>query len=355
MKKSLKFEHISFGYDKRKLLFNDANFNVSGGEPGKGHIVALMGASGTGKSTLFKLILGVEKPLSGNVAFNGPNDVIAYLPQEPVLLEHLSAARNALYFKDTARYSKHFNQVLFDQLVRSLDMADVISGNGSVDELSGGQRQRLSLLRALSINPSLLLLDEPTNGLDAEIKMNFLAKLREITDQYGLLVVYISHHKLEAEAIADEVLFLHRPQTGSMENQLFQGSILSFIQSPPLLDALKVFQYPNPNILLLQNGPTGIVPAQAGAGEHSFYIGLEERHISFGENGWPYEVISSNPVKRVIRLEQSELPITVSTKLFENITSNTIKISGNFKRYGMNGQLIDEIQIIDNIKHERKA
>ena len=353
--KSLKFDRVTFGYDKRKLLFNDTVFEINADTVAKGHIVALMGASGTGKSTLFKLVLGNEKPLSGKISFQGENDVIAYLPQEPVLFEHLSPARNASYFQNTARYGKHFNQKLFDELVVSLGMGEVLAGAGSVSDLSGGQRQRLSLLRALSINPSLLLLDEPTNGLDAEIKMNFLSKLREITDQYGLLVIYISHHKLEAETIADEVLFLHRAAETAFENQVYQGSILDFIQSPPLLDALKVFQYPHPNILLLEKKGTLLTPVRTGGAGDRCYIGLRDEHIRISDNGWPYEVVSGNPVHNVIRLSESGQLLTLSTKLFGNTMSNKITIHGSFNAYDLNGKLIRTIQIKHNTEDERYA
>ena len=203
--KSLSFNNISFGYNHDTPIFKDLNLEIKAKQ---GHVVALMGASGSGKSTLLKLILENEKPQTGSIKFDMSNPVIAYLPQEPVLFEHLTPMQNARYFQRSSYYKKHFNENLFWELITSLNIQDVLEKSKSVLELSGGQRQRLSLLRALSIQPDLLLLDEPTNGLDATVKLQFLNKLREVVLKYGLMVIYVTHHKLETELIADEVIYI---------------------------------------------------------------------------------------------------------------------------------------------------
>ena len=168
--KFISFENITFGYRKNDPIFKDLSFKISGSDSGRGHVIALMGASGTGKSTLFKLILQTEKIQNGAISFDKKEPVIAYLPQEPVLFEHLSPKQNARYFERSSYFKKRFNESLYNELIHSLNIDDVLKETRSVLEMSGGQRQRLSLLRALSIQPDFLLLDEPTTGLDAEGK-----------------------------------------------------------------------------------------------------------------------------------------------------------------------------------------
>src|ERR1700761_9223999 len=105
---SIKFENVGFGYRKGQKIFRDLSFGISNSYfSGNGYVVVLMGASGSGKSTLLKLMLQTEKPQEGQVVF-GTQPVMSYLPQEPVLFDHLSPLNNARYFSTIAHYKGRF-------------------------------------------------------------------------------------------------------------------------------------------------------------------------------------------------------------------------------------------------------
>lgn len=338
--KTLNFNNVNFSYKNGTPIFKDLNLTLNAD---KGHVVALMGASGSGKSTIFKLILNNEKPNKGKIEFNIPDPIIAYLPQEPVLFEHLSPMQNARYFQRSSHYKKHFNEPLFFDLIKSLNILDVLEESKSVLELSGGQRQKLSLLRALSIQPDILLLDEPTTGLDANVKLQFLNKLREIVLKYGLMVIYITHHKLETEMIADEIVYLSTNNgTGST---IYRNDILNFIKQPPILEALEVFSYPKPNILLGKIQNNIFVPIDEKSSSNIFYLGLTEDKIIFSNAGLEYDIIASNAINTIIRFKGSEQQINLSTEKIPTDKTSHITFEGTFNTYKLNGEFLNTLTI----------
>lgn len=338
--KLLSFNNISFGYAKNTPIFKELNLHI---EAKEGYVVALMGASGSGKSTLFKLILQNEKPQQGNISFGIADPVISYLPQEPVLFEHLTPMQNARYFQRSSNYKKHFNENLFTELIRSLNIQDVLENSKSVLELSGGQRQRLSLLRALSIQPNLLLLDEPTTGLDATVKLQFLNKLREIVLKHKLTVIYITHHKLETELIADEIVYLSSKNNSPAK--IYRDDLLNFVKHPPLLEALEVFAYPKPNIIKGKMANGEILPVKEKENGNVLYFGIKEENILISEKGVEYHIIASNPINTTIELAGSKQQLTLNTEKIKNSQYKNISFSGTFNTYNTNGEFINAITI----------
>ena len=246
--KSLEFKNCSFGYNKNKFVFEDISLEIKSDDT-TGYVSAIMGASGCGKTTLLKLILEVEKPFSGQIIKEPTQPVISYVPQDAMLFEHLTPLQNARYFEMINNYKPRFCNKLFDQVSTILELDCILNKSKSIYELSGGERQRLSLLRALSIQPDMLLLDEPLTGLDADVKKEFLIKLREITLQYKLLVLYVTHNNMEPQLIADEIVYMIEDEKQNVIKNISQNDIIEFIRRPPSLEAAKVFKYPDLNIL----------------------------------------------------------------------------------------------------------
>ncbi len=244
---NIRVENIEFSYKKKKV-FKDfsLDFTFIGN---KGHVYALMGPSGCGKTTLLKLLLNTEKQTQGNINISPDNPVISYVPQAPVLFEHLTPLQNALYLKKIDKYRNQFNQTFFEELTTFLDLEEVLNTSKSVLEMSGGQKQKLSLLRALSIKPNILLMDEPCSGLDEEVKKHFLLSLKTIIEENNILVIYVTHHNAEAKLIADDVIYLMPNKKNGLINKSFKTDIHSFTQSPPVIDVAQAFGFPDYNIL----------------------------------------------------------------------------------------------------------
>lgn len=344
MTKSISIQNLHFAYKGKQKVFQDFTLNLVQPDQ-KGKVTAIMGSSGSGKTTLMKLLLGIEEQQQGLLNINPSNPVISYVPQEPVLFEHMSVADNAAYFKFAGMYKNRFNEELYNSLVESLDLKDVLAKGKSVMELSGGQKQRLSLLRALSIEPDILLLDEPCNGLDAAVKRSFLNKLREITEQYGLFVLYITHHKLEAQLVADEVVYLVQDKTAGVVSRSAQGTIEDFMKRPPVLEAAQVFRFPDVKLLPVHINGQGTSDIAASENDISQYWLVEDENINVNvKEGWPFKLVSKSPVYAVIRHEVSMVEWMMPTSFFKDFEAGSlvwITLSKRSTEYSKDGFLIN--------------
>ena len=334
--KSIHINNISFNYKKGKPVFQNFSLQLSQDEA-KGKVTAIMGSSGSGKSTLMKLLLGIEKPLSGCIEMKPANPVFSYVPQEAVLFEHLSIQDNARYFQFAGAFKRRFNEGLYTELVNSLGLEDVVNAKKSILELSGGQKQRLGLLRALSIEPDFLLLDEPCNGLDAEVKRSFLNKLREITQRYSLAVLYITHHKLEAQLIADDVVYLLQDKITGTVKQAAQGSIVEFMEKPPVLEAAYIFRFPDVKVLPVKPGVNGKMILADGEHDTTEHWLVEDNQIELNTvDGFSFKVVSKSAVYTVIRNEVAGLEWMMNSKLLTRFEINSmlnLSVSDNVLKY----------------------
>jgi osmoprotectant transport system ATP-binding protein len=180
-------------------------------------VSVLLGTSGSGKSTILRLLTGLAAPSSGEVRLWGetvsPATMgalrrrLGYVIQEGGLFPHLTAADNvalaARYFGwDEARVASRLQEL------RSLTHLPAEALARYPAQLSGGQRQRVGLMRALMLGPELLLLDEPLGALDPMIRADLRADLREIFRRLGQTVVLVTHDLAEAAFFADRVVLL---------------------------------------------------------------------------------------------------------------------------------------------------
>src|SRR4028119_1212001 len=131
--KFIKAENINFGYTKKNLVFCNLSFELNS-ENDVPFIAAIMGNSGSGKSTLLKLLLNVEKLNSGAIITKPAKPTFSYVPQEPVLFEHLSLMDNARYLSRISSYKNKFDEELFAQLIASLELNEVFKNAKSVNE-----------------------------------------------------------------------------------------------------------------------------------------------------------------------------------------------------------------------------
>jgi peptide/nickel transport system ATP-binding protein len=187
LKKVLEIKNLSFGYTKESLLFKDFSLSLK-----KGEIIAIVGESGVGKSTLFELILKNLKPHTGEIKSAKASQVF----QDPYSSFHPSY-RVINQIEDVAsieEIEEYLNAVnLEHELLLKLP-----------HELSGGQLQRASILRSLLMKPDLLLLDEPTSALDNVIQLDVMQSLIKNLDTMGILL--ITHDSDLARWCADEII-----------------------------------------------------------------------------------------------------------------------------------------------------
>ncbi len=186
------FQNVTHGFDEKTVL-QQLSFTL----PETG-IVALMGPSGIGKTTLLRLMCGLERPRSGSVTANARSIAVSF--QEPRLIPWLNCEENVRFVLSENNKSLTDLKRLFDSFeLHGLE-------NAMPDTLSGGMQQRLSLLRALAHNADLLLLDEPFGGLDKALRERLFPVIKA-ANPTGLTVI-VTHDRYEAEALGATVLTL---------------------------------------------------------------------------------------------------------------------------------------------------
>jgi molybdate transport system ATP-binding protein len=204
-------------------------------------VTALFGRSGCGKTTLLRVIAGLEKVADAEVRFGdslwqgGRHFVplhrrrIGLVFQEHSLLPHLGVRDNLLYgYKRTPPAERRLH---LPEVADMLGIGELLGR--SIDKLSGGQRQRVSLGRALLTSPRLLLLDEPLSALDTQTKREIMPFLSRLAAEAGVPVVMVSHAPEEVERLADRVVFM---RDGRIERIESLRQALSRSDSPLFAD-----------------------------------------------------------------------------------------------------------------------
>ena len=181
-----------------------------------GSFCVLLGPSGCGKSTTLRIIAGLESATSGRVKIGGKDVTdlppaargIAMVFQNYALFPHLSVAENIGFGLSVRKVPK----AEADQRLK--EAADLLGLSQLLDrkpgQLSGGQQQRVALGRALVAQAHVCLMDEPLSNLDAQLRQEMRAELRELQQRLGLTVVYVTHDQAEAMSMADQVVLLHQ-------------------------------------------------------------------------------------------------------------------------------------------------
>lgn len=186
-------EHLTKSYTER-LLFDDTDFSINEGEK-----VGLIGVNGTGKSTLLKIVAGLEEPDSGRVV-RGRNLEIRYLPQNPVFDDGDTVLQCVL--KDNEGHEHVWD--LESQAKAMLNRLGITDHSAKVETLSGGQKKRVALASVLLSTAGLLILDEPTNHLDSEMADWLEDYLRKFK---GALLM-ITHDRYFLDSVTNRIVEL---------------------------------------------------------------------------------------------------------------------------------------------------
>ena len=200
-------------------ILNGVSFQLQQGE-----ILALLGPSGSGKTTLLRSVAGLERPdagkieLRGKVVFDAASGFeipaeqrgLGLVFQSYAIWPHRSVFENVAYGLRLRHAPEAEIRQRVGQVLERLGLGHL--ADRYAHQLSGGQQQRVALARAMVYNPPVLLLDEPLSNLDAKLREDARAWLREIIKQTGTSALYVTHDQTEALAIADRTLLLDRGQ-----------------------------------------------------------------------------------------------------------------------------------------------
>jgi zinc transport system ATP-binding protein len=209
-KKLLKVEKVSFAYDKDEVL-KDISFELD-----EGDFFAITGPNGGGKSTLIKLLLGINRAKKGKIEFFNINkDDIGYVPQNtninldfPITVLNVVMMGNKKKHKNRSFFSFKYSNFEIECAKHSLakvGMQDYI--HSKISNLSGGQRQRVMIARAICSHPKLLILDEPTSNIDIYGQKEIYKLLKELNKEVTILVV--THDLTVIAKYANKVLYVN--------------------------------------------------------------------------------------------------------------------------------------------------
>lgn len=182
----------------------------------KGEIVGLLGPNGAGKTTSFYMIVGLEKPTSGDVFLSDVNisDMpmyrraalgISYLTQEASIFRKLTVEQNIMAILETTKLSKAEQRAKYEELLKEFHIAHVRNRKGT--ELSGGERRRVEIARCLALEPQFILLDEPFAGVDP-LAVADIQEIIQYLRQRGMGILITDHNVRETLHIVDRAYIL---------------------------------------------------------------------------------------------------------------------------------------------------
>jgi ABC-type Fe3+/spermidine/putrescine transport system ATPase subunit len=204
-----------------------------------GEMIALLGPSGTGKSTLLKLITGIERPDGGDIQFDG-SSILKIEPNKrgAVLMFQKSYLFPFLNVEDNIGFGLKVQgaspETIRSEVKRMLNLIGLPGiEKRKVGQLSGGEGQRVALARALVTNPKLFLLDEPLSSLDTSVRLNLQEVIRNIQRELGITTIFVTHDLSEAMAMSDRMAILLNGRVAAYDkpNVLFQN--------PPCVESAK--------------------------------------------------------------------------------------------------------------------
>lgn len=209
---------------RRVIALNDVTFELE-----RGTVLAVVGESGSGKSTIARILVRLEEPTSGTFFVDGvdimktqrrrateayrskvqmvfqdpfgslnPNKRVAHFLYEPLKIHRIVKGAKAVHQRA-------------QELMETVGLAPEML-NSFPHQLSGGQRQRVAIARALAVEPQVILADEPTSMLDVSVRIGILNLMRELCDNKGISIMYITHDLASARYVSDTTMVLYRGQ-----------------------------------------------------------------------------------------------------------------------------------------------
>lgn len=206
----IELKNVVKKYDENTVILRDVSLEVD-----QGKFYTLLGASGSGKTTILRLIAGLEEATSGEILINGQqvNDIPANkrpvntVFQDYSLFPHMNVFENVAFGLKIKKFPK--NEIK-EKVLTTLHMVQLEGfEKRKIEEMSGGQRQRVAIARALVNEPQVLLLDEPLSALDLKLRTNMQYELRELQQRLGITFILVTHDQEEALALSDWIFVMN--------------------------------------------------------------------------------------------------------------------------------------------------
>src|SRR5687767_2892124 len=211
----LKVVEVSKRFADEKII-DGVSLEISEGE-----VVALLGPSGCGMTTLLRLIGGLETPDEGEISIAGkrvssaariivspPDRNVGFVFQDLALWPHLTVAGNLDFVLRSRGWKKHARLLRIEEVLRLVRIERLAQRYPS--QLSGGEQQRTAIARALVARSQLLLLDEPLSNLDADLKVTLLQELSALQQELKVTTLYVTHDRAEAASLAHRIALMKR-------------------------------------------------------------------------------------------------------------------------------------------------
>jgi ABC-type Fe3+/spermidine/putrescine transport system ATPase subunit len=269
----LRLENINKSFGTVEVL-RGINLSVS-----KGEFITILGASGCGKTTLLRVIAGLEETDAGLVFFNGL-DVSAVEPhkrnvrmvfQNYALFPHMNVANNIAYSLRLMHTGKNEIKKAVSEVLELVRLSGYEKRMPS--ELSGGQKQRVAVARALVNHPPMLLLDEPLGALDLQLRRQMQIELKRIQEQLGITFIYITHDQEEALTMSDRIAVMRNglfEQIGNARDIYSRPAtsyVARFVGNANVLkgrDGCIAIRSEHVEFLPFEESPSGETPASPG-------------------------------------------------------------------------------------------
>lgn len=265
----------------------DITFEVPDGE-----FWVLVGPSGCGKSTILRTIAGLETATSGELYIGDRlvNRVparqrdVAMVFQNYALYPHMSVAANLAFGLQMRGVDPKTVRTRVETVARMLEIEHLLERKPR--QLSGGQQQRVALGRAIARQPQVFLLDEPLSNLDAQLRDDTRAELKQLHQRVGITTIYVTHDQVEAMTLADQIVVLNQgrvQQIGEPEriyNYPQNRMVATFLGNPPMniLQAIydgAAFQVNGQRLLCPEAIQTKLQPGQG----QSYDLGIRPEHV----------------------------------------------------------------------------
>lgn len=208
---NVSLKNLCKSYDKTKTIINNINLEIADKE-----FIVLVGASGCGKSTILRMIAGLEDITSGEISIGDkvvnnvhPKDRdIAFVFQSYALYPHMSVYDNIAFGLKMRKTDKATIDKKVKEVAEVLDLTQYLDRKPK--QLSGGQRQRVALGRAMVRNPKVFLMDEPLSNLDAKLRVQMRSEIKKLHKKLDTTFIYVTHDQTEALTMGDRIVVLDK-------------------------------------------------------------------------------------------------------------------------------------------------